>query len=177
MTSLVSLITPDTTIKVSSTLDKSVGKKNLVDGSPETCWTSQQGLPQTITLSFGSSSVPKSLSLTFQGGFVGQTCAVHVRLANPVESESSTNQWTFLTYIYPEDVNRKQTFTLPRLPSSSALPLSDKPTSEFIPSVEADSTGSGPDVGVTALKLTFESSSDFFGRVTVYDLRLEGYVL
>ncbi|KAE9396204.1 hypothetical protein BT96DRAFT_825039 [Gymnopus androsaceus JB14] len=157
MTSLVSLITPDTTIKVSSTLDKSVGKKNLVDGSPETCWTSQQGLPQTITLSFGSSSVPKSLSLTFQGGFVGQSCAVHVRLANPVESESSTNQWTFLTYIYPEDVNRKQTFTLPNLPSS-----------------EADS---GPDVGVTALKLTFESSSDFFGRVTVYDLKLEGYVL
>ncbi len=29
-------------LRVSSTLDKSVGKKNLTDGSPETCWTSQQ---------------------------------------------------------------------------------------------------------------------------------------
>ncbi len=28
--------------RVSSTLDKSVGKKYLIDGSPETCWTSQQ---------------------------------------------------------------------------------------------------------------------------------------
>lgn len=28
--------------RVSSTLDKSVGKKYLIDNSPETCWTSQQ---------------------------------------------------------------------------------------------------------------------------------------
>jgi hypothetical protein len=28
--------------RVSSTLDKSVGKKHLTDGSAETCWTSQQ---------------------------------------------------------------------------------------------------------------------------------------
>ena len=29
-------------LRVSSTLDKSVGKKYLIDGSPETCWSSQQ---------------------------------------------------------------------------------------------------------------------------------------
>lgn len=29
-------------IRVSSTLDKSVGKKHLTDGSAETCWTSAQ---------------------------------------------------------------------------------------------------------------------------------------
>ena len=28
--------------RVSSTLEKSTGKKNLIDGSPETCWTSTQ---------------------------------------------------------------------------------------------------------------------------------------
>lgn len=28
--------------RVSSTLDKSVGKKYLLDKNPETCWTSQQ---------------------------------------------------------------------------------------------------------------------------------------
>ncbi|KAJ3933877.1 MAG: hypothetical protein NXY57DRAFT_1047629 [Lentinula lateritia] len=135
-TEMVSLISPDTVIKVSSTLDKSVGKKNLVDGSPETCWTSQQGLPQTITLILPSSSpcgvIPKLLSITFQGGFVGRTCAIHAR-AN----------WRLLTYIYPEDVNRKQTFTLPSLSDAA---------------------------------LTFETSSDFFGRVTVYDLDLKGYL-
>lgn len=28
--------------RVSSVLDKAVGKKHLTDGNPETCWTSQQ---------------------------------------------------------------------------------------------------------------------------------------
>ncbi|KAJ3796662.1 galactose-binding domain-like protein [Lentinula aff. detonsa] len=152
---MVSLISPDTLIKVSSTLDKSVGKKNLIDGSPETCWTSQQGLPQTITLTFPSSSsssrgvIPKTLSLTFQGGFVGRTCAIHVRPVpvHLVSSEKAT--WTVLKYVYPEDVNRRQTFTLPT------------PTR----------------LGISALKLTFETSSDFFGRVTIYDLELKGYRL
>jgi len=28
--------------------------------------------------------------------------------------------------------------------------------------------------GVSSVKLIFEESSDFFGRITVYDLKLEG---
>ncbi|KAH8835113.1 hypothetical protein DL96DRAFT_23681 [Flagelloscypha sp. PMI_526] len=52
------LITPETQIKVSSTLDKSVGKKHLVDGSPETCWTSQQ----RTTISGSSSIHPTHVS-------------------------------------------------------------------------------------------------------------------
>ncbi|KIK64324.1 hypothetical protein GYMLUDRAFT_240885 [Collybiopsis luxurians FD-317 M1] len=161
--STTSLITPETTIKVSSTLDKSVGKKNLTDGNPETCWTSQQGLPQTITLVFPADPspsiiIPKMLSLTFQGGFVGRTCAVHVRLNDPEKDGKA--DWTLLTYVYPEDVNRRQIFSLPDLPSRLNQESGQETTAETR--------------GISALRLTFETSSDFFGRVTVYDLSLEG---
>ncbi|KAH9043686.1 galactose-binding domain-like protein, partial [Lactarius pseudohatsudake] len=123
--------------RVSSTLDKSLGKSYLVDGSPETCWTSQQGLPQFIQLTFPSPVVPKRLSLTFQGGFVGTTCLVATQ-------SQGTATWEQATYIYPEDANRAQTFDL----------LIMEP--------------------VGGIKLIFEESSDFFGRVTVYDLMVEG---
>jgi len=134
---LTRLITPDTRIKVSSTLDKSFGKSCLVDGCSETCWTSQQGLPQYIQLAFPSSVTPKRISLTFRGGFVGTTCVV------ATQSQDASN-WQEITRIYPEDVNRAQIFDL---------------------AVEES---------VRGIKLVFEESSDFFGRITVYDLMIEG---
>ncbi|RDB19327.1 Nuclear receptor 2C2-associated protein [Hypsizygus marmoreus] len=141
----ISLIAPDTSIKVSTTLDKSVGKKYLTDGSPETCWTSQQGLPQHIQLVFAERVIPKRIALTFQGGFVGTQCSIFY------ESDTTgRKEWQPLTTLYPEDVNRRQVFD--------------------IPPPNLDSIGDG----VRSLKLVFEQSSDFFGRITVYDLQIEG---
>ncbi|KAI0286847.1 galactose-binding domain-like protein [Russula aff. rugulosa BPL654] len=136
---LTRLITTDTRIKVSSTLDNSLGKSCLVDGNPETCWTSQQGLPQYIQLVFPSPVIPGRISLTFQGGFVGTACIVNTR------SQDATT-WQELTRIYPEDVNRAQVFDL---------------------------TLGEP---VKTIKLIFEESSDFFGRITVYNLMIEGQI-
>jgi len=142
---IVSLLDNDTTIKVSSTLEKATGKKNLIDNSPETCWTSQQGLPQFIQLGFKDRVTPKRISITFQGGFVGTRCSLFF------SSDSLNNKdWQAFTTIYPEDVNRRQVFDL--VPVQSEL---------F-------------DEGATAIKLVFEDSSDFFGRITIYDLKLEG---
>ncbi|KAF9654101.1 hypothetical protein BDM02DRAFT_3106353 [Thelephora ganbajun] len=137
------LTTSDTQIKVNSTLNKSVGKRYLTDGNPETCWTSQQGLPQTIQLVFPRPVIPKRVSITFQGGFVGTRCSVQI--PSPVSGE-----WEAIAKIFPEDNNRPQNFTL-TLDAPNLL-----------------------DGGVEKLKLTFEESSDFFGRITIYDLRLEG---
>ncbi|KAF7337552.1 Galactose-binding like protein [Mycena sanguinolenta] len=94
-----SLLNPDT-IKVSSTLDKSVGKKHLVDNNPETCWTSQQGLPQYVQLGFSEPIVPETIHLTFQGGFVGTRCAVKVP-AFTAENSETVNDWQALVYIFP----------------------------------------------------------------------------
>ncbi|KAI0654466.1 galactose-binding like protein [Cubamyces menziesii] len=142
-----SLINEETKVKVSSTLDKSVGKKYLTDGSPETCWTSQQGTPQYIQLSFASPVIPKRVEITFQGGFVGTRCSVEVL---PSGAQDGGAKWRVLTRIYPEDVNRKQTFDL--MPGEPDL----------------------VDCRIEGMKFVFEESSDFFGRVTVYDLRVLG---
>ncbi|KAF9566900.1 hypothetical protein CPC08DRAFT_681599 [Agrocybe pediades] len=145
---LVSLINADTTIKVSSTLEKATGKKNLVDNSPETCWTSQQGLPQFIQLGFGRRVLPKRLSITFQGGFVGTRCTLLVQGEGP-----EIKEWKVFTNVYPEDVNKRQSFDL---------------------------TPHQPDLfqdGISSLKILFEASSDFFGRITIYDLKVEGIVV
>jgi hypothetical protein len=84
--------------------------------------------------------IPKRLTITFQGGFVGHRCTVRV---------PDKKDWEIVTTIYPENVNRQQVFDLPQ----------SHP--RFIE-------------GISFLKLVFEESSDFFGRITVYDLKLEG---
>ncbi|KAF9225305.1 hypothetical protein BS17DRAFT_700405 [Gyrodon lividus] len=135
-----SLITSDTKVKVSSILDKTVGKKNLTDGSPETCWTSQQGLPQFIQLIFPEPVSPRRIAVTFQGGFAGTQCVVNVAVS------SKEPVWTTWTHVHPEDVNRRQVFGLPEEGGK----------------------------GIRCMKLVFEKSSDFFGRITIYELGVEG---
>jgi len=87
--------------------------------------------------------IPKFVSITFQGGFVGTRCSVHA--PSPVSGE-----WELVTKLFPEDNNRPQNFTL------------------------TPNTPGALDGGVEKLKLMFEEGSDFFGRITIYDLRLEG---
>lgn len=86
--------------------------------------------------------IPKRIDLTFQGGFAGTRCIV--------ELAEGGRPWRLLTRIYPEDVNRKQTF-------------------EIAP-------GDMGECGVDSVKIVFEESSDFFGRITVYDLQLLGII-
>ena len=101
-----------------------------------------QGLPQFIQLDFPNCVIPKRLSIVFQGGFVGRRCAVCI--------PGTDTAWHILSHIYPEDVNRRQSFDL--VPTQPEL-------------LEG---------GVSSVKLVFEESSDLFGRITVYDLKLEG---
>ena len=96
--------------------------------------------------------VPRRIVLTFQGGFVGTRCSVDVR-AN--KNAGDNTEWHTLTHIYPEDVNRQQSFELK--PDGVAQGLVEN--------------------GVESIKLVFEESSDFFGRITVYDLKVEGFLL
>ncbi|KAJ7292974.1 hypothetical protein C8J57DRAFT_1490442 [Mycena rebaudengoi] len=144
------LLGPETTIKVSSTLDKSVRKEHLIDNNPETCWTSQQGLPQYVQFNFPRRIIPESVSFTFQGGFVGTRCAVKIPSSTDNSNVPSAS-WELLTYIFPEDINNRQEFAVK---SESNAPLVAN--------------------GVERLRLEFEESSDFFGRITLYDLKLHG---
>ncbi|KAG1734945.1 uncharacterized protein EDB91DRAFT_1238347 [Suillus paluster] len=125
------------TTRVSSTLEKSTGKKHLTDNNPETCWTSQQGPGQYIHLTFEKPAIPRRVTIIFQGGFVGTKC----RLGGT---------WT---YIHPEDANRRQVFDL--ITHRDGL----------------------PGKGIQSMKLVFEESSDFYGRIIIYELKIEGLLL
>ena len=133
-------------VRVSSTLDKSTPRKSLVDRDSGTCWTSTQGLPQWVQLGFAAETPvqPKQLVLTFQGGFAATRVAVYT-----ARDLSRDPEWTLRKYVYPEDVNRKQQFDLAQ--------------------GEAET-----DQAIAQIKLVFEQSSDFFGRITIYDLDIHG---
>jgi hypothetical protein len=105
-----------------------------------------QGLPQYIQLAFDSGVVPHSISFTFQGGFVGSQCDILV--ASSETSNPTESDWTQLCQVFPEDVNRVQVFELAPLPESLA--------------------------SIHHMKLAFRESTDFFGRITIYDLKLSG---
>ncbi|KAG1742710.1 galactose-binding domain-like protein [Suillus paluster] len=147
-TSYVSLIsTNPQDVKVGSTLEKSTGKKHLTDNNPETCWTSRQGPGQYIHLTFEKPAIPKRVTIIFQGGFVGTKCRIDVSAA------SDRPEWQTWTYIHPEDVNRRQIFEL--------ITHGDRLQGK----------------GIQSMKLVFEESSDFYGRITIYELKIEGLLL
>lgn len=70
---------------------------------------------------------------------MGTRCAIRI--------QPPAGNWSLLTTIFPEDVNRRQIFDLPAACE-----------------------------GVENMKLIFEESSDFFGRITVYDMVMEGEI-
>ena len=67
-----------------------------------------------------------------------------------IGGSDSKAEWHTWTQVFPEDANRSQSFDLPI---------------------------DGVENGVETLKLVFEKSSDFFGRITVYDIQLQGQML
>ena len=118
--------------KVSSVLGKNVkefGKQFLFDDHEDTCWNSDQGSPQFISLNFDSVvKTIKEIQIQFQGGFVGKECHIIVNNQDPVS-------------FFPEDSNKLQSFDL-----------------EFS--------------NVQTMKIVFNDSTDLFGRITIYQLKL-----
>lgn len=111
------------------------GKKHLFDQDEETCWNSDQGPSQWVTLEFPQCICVSQLQIQFQGGFSSR----QGRLEGSLGSEALSKIVDF----YPEDNNSLQTFP--------------------VPPAEVD-----------RLKVTFEDTTDFFGRVVIYHLRVLG---
>uniref|UniRef100_A0A8C0FA32 Nuclear receptor 2C2-associated protein n=1 Tax=Bubo bubo TaxID=30461 RepID=A0A8C0FA32_BUBBB len=122
--------------RVSSVLNRDVkqfGKKHMFDTSEETCWNSDQGTCQWVTLDFPRTVKVSQLHIQFQGGFSSRLCTL--------EGEEAGEELVKISALYPEDINAMQI--------SFATEL-DK------------------------LKITFENSTDFFGRIVVYHLGVLG---
>ncbi|NXD70036.1 NR2CA protein, partial [Eolophus roseicapillus] len=132
--------------RVSSVLNRDVkhfGKKHMFDASEETCWNSDQGTCQWVTLDFPRSVKISQLHIQFQGGFSSRLCTLEGCRAGEELERIST--------LYPEDSNAMQiSFAGLRAGFQVEETVLDK------------------------LKITFENSTDFFGRIVVYHLRVLG---
>ncbi|XP_072294602.1 nuclear receptor 2C2-associated protein [Eucyclogobius newberryi] len=134
-----SLICTETQSRVSSVLNRDVkqyGKKYMFDSSEETCWNSDQGECQWVSLEFPQSVKTAEIKLQFQGGFAAKTCRL--------EGSRMDGELKIINHFYPEDNNSTHSF-----PIQEALVV-DK------------------------VKIIFENSTDFFGRVIVYSLDILG---
>ncbi|NXX87084.1 NR2CA protein, partial [Urocolius indicus] len=123
--------------RVSSVLHRDVkqfGKKHMFDGSDETCWNSDQGTCQWVTLDFPQAVKVSQLHIQFQGGFASRLCTL--------EGCRAGEEPVKLPVLYPEDTNAMQI--------------------------------SFAQLVVEKLKITFEKSTDFFGRIVVYHLGVLG---
>ncbi|NXP14883.1 NR2CA protein, partial [Thinocorus orbignyianus] len=128
--------------RVSSVLNRDVkqfGKKHMFDASEETCWNSDQGTCQWVTLDFPRTVKVSQLHIQFQGGFSSRLCTLEGCRAgeDPVK----------ISELYPEDTNAMQ------------ISFATFQVEETV---------------LDKLKITFENSTDFFGRIVVYHLGVLG---
>mmetsp|Transcript_21919 Transcript_21919/g.45267 ORF Transcript_21919/g.45267 Transcript_21919/m.45267 type:complete len:130 (+) Transcript_21919:527-916(+) len=125
---------------------------NALDSSNETSNWNSDAVPSgshdpiIYTVNFGRNVEIQEVRIQFQGGFVAEECTAYTA-TEPCNGEIA---WKELdnVHIEPEDVNEMQTFEMSGAPSSARK--------------------------CTMLKLSFEASSDFYGRVTVYKLEIWG---
>jgi len=134
----MSLLKEITDYKVSSVLNndrKQFGKKYLFDGNDETCWNSDQGVPQWVQFGFSTPRTISKVKLQFQGGFVGKQCVLEA-----VTGQSNDGDCKF--EFFPADVNSLQEFVC-------SSPITSQ-----------------------KFRLTFRSSTDFYGRIILYHFQI-----
>uniref|UniRef100_A0A670K786 Nuclear receptor 2C2 associated protein n=1 Tax=Podarcis muralis TaxID=64176 RepID=A0A670K786_PODMU len=168
-----SLICSGTVSRVSSVLNRDVkqfGKKFMFDGNEETCWNSDQGATQWLTLEFPQAVRASQVQIQFQGGFASQKCVV--------QGCQNGGDLSPVAEFYPEDTNSLQISFFPFPPSSLGRAGVGDGVQNFVflncSSLYHFSLEETP---LNKLKITFENSTDFFGRVIVYQLDVRGVKL
>ena len=133
--------------KVSSVLNglREFSGKNMFDETAiDKCWNSDQGCPQYILMDFGKTVSVSSIAIMFQGGFVGQEGRAEI--GDSVDSLMLVSSTLDHDLM---DTNDEQRFDV----------------------------GVGEDGFLPKgryLRILFDSSTDFYGRVTIYSLKIFG---
>ncbi|KAM8794913.1 nuclear receptor 2C2-associated protein [Eudromia elegans] len=99
------LVCADTATRVSSVLNRDVkqfGKGHMFDAREETCWNSDQGPVQWVTLDFPRTVKVSRLHVQFQGGFSSRLCTL--------EGCRTGEELAKISELYPEDSNALQIF-------------------------------------------------------------------
>lgn len=66
---------------------KQFGKKHLFDGKEDTCWNSDQGLPQNITIKFETAQRVEGVRYVGQGGFCPKEIVIYMDGVELVRTE------------------------------------------------------------------------------------------
>ncbi|KAL0488480.1 nuclear receptor 2C2-associated protein [Acrasis kona] len=114
-------------LRVSSVLNKNTkdfGGKFMLDGSGETCWNSDQGSPQDITITFKEAFMMSKIRIMFQGGFVGVNCEIWIQ-------KQDEDCLLIHRPFYPLDNNHMQTFDLLEQSSITKLKIVFKDSTDF----------------------------------------------
>ncbi|XP_064493011.1 nuclear receptor 2C2-associated protein [Pseudopipra pipra] len=163
------LVCADTTTRVSSVLNRDVkqfGKQHMFDASEETCWNSDQGSCQWVTLDFPRPVKVSQLQVQFQGGFSSRLCTL--------EGCRAGEELVKISELYPQDSHAMQiSFAMcgPPLGGGARSPprlwRGDEGTVGNLRFQVEEKV-------LDRLKITFENSTDFFGRIVVYHLGVLG---
>ena len=124
--------------------EESFGAANMLDGADDTCWNSDGGEHQVLTLTLQAPCAAlRALELVFQGGFVGQDMRVAGLPGAEGAGEGAEASAAELGRFQPQDCNERQRFAL----APSAFP-------------------------VHRVRVSFTGSTDFYGRVVIYCAQL-----
>lgn len=121
-----SLVCPETVSRVSSVLNRNArqfGKKHLFDQDEETCWNSDQGPSQWVTLKFPQRVRLSQLQIQFQGGFSSRR--------GHLEGSQGGDALCKIADFYPEDNNALQTFPVPVAEVDELKVTLEEPTDFF----------------------------------------------
>ena len=142
--------------KVSSVLNKSAefASKHMFDGDEVTCWNSHQGNNQFVLLEFDQPVIPTSVTAVFQGGFVGQDAVIQLLSSSSINSSSSSSSSSSSDEVLLQELWDT---------------LEDNNTAQVKTFNEVSRVRS------KFLRIMFPTSTDFYGRVTIYKLSVQGY--
>ncbi|ORX37951.1 hypothetical protein BD324DRAFT_623930 [Kockovaella imperatae] len=147
--SLRNVLPPRTKVSLSGASSSSL-RKSLIDSQNETPWTAPS-LPASIHLRFSEPTDSAThIALTFQGGFVGTKASLYLASRGQDGRQADQPGLELGGKIYPEDKNKRQIFQIPYLSTTNNT------------------------TSLTELKIEFETSSDQYGRITLYSVELLG---
>lgn len=128
---------------------------NALDNSNESsCWNSDGDADGntaiSFVVSFHRSVTVKEIRIQFQGGFVAEECTLFLHDSPALDKDNLKAEWKELSdaCIEPADSNEMQCFDLTEQSENDRL--------------------------CDSLKIEFNSSTDFYGRVTIYKLEVWG---
>ena len=134
---------------------KLYGPMNALDATSEsTCWNSDGetdgNIEHSFVVNFHRSVLVDEIKIQFQGGFVAEECSMYTTHSSNAKSKGESLIWKEIedAYIEPENINSVQSFPLEETDESYRI--------------------------CDAVKLSFASGTDFYGRVIIYKLEVWG---